>query len=115
MDNQCIHIASSFCAEEPVTTIERYDKKEKKRVLVTCPYVIKAYITHMGGVDIADMLTALYRIRMKTRRWYMSIIAQLLDIALNNGWLLLRRDCDQLGEKKISLKKKSVYNVHLGL
>lgn len=104
VDNQCIHIASSFCAENPVTTIERYDKREKKRVSVPCPNVIKVYNTHMGGVDIADMLTALYRIHMKTRRWYMSIFAQLLDITLNNNWLLHRRDCLQLSEKKMPLK-----------
>lgn len=106
VDNQCIHIASSFCAQDPVTAIDRYDKKEKKKVSVPCPNVIKVYNAHMGGVDIADMLTALYRIRMKTRRWYMSIFAQLLDIALNNNWLLHRRDCLQLGnENKLSLKK----------
>lgn len=106
VDSQCIHIASSFCAQDPVGTIERYDKKDRKRVSVPCPHVIKIYNTHMGGVDIADMLTALYRIRMKTRRWYMSIFAQLMDIALNNSWLLHRRDCAQLGnENKLALKK----------
>ncbi|XP_022823399.1 piggyBac transposable element-derived protein 2-like isoform X2 [Spodoptera litura] len=106
VDNQCIHIASSFCAQDPVTTIDRYDKKEKRRVSVSCPHVVKVYNAHMGGVDIADMLTALYRIRMKTRRWYLSIFAQLLDIALNNSWLLHRRDCMQNGhENKLSLKK----------
>lgn len=106
VDSQCIHIASSFCAQDPVGIIERYDKKEKKRVSVPCPNVIKIYNIHMGGVDIADMLTALYRIRMKTRRWYMSIFAQLMDIALNNSWLLHRRDCVQLGnENKLPLKK----------
>ncbi|CAK1585347.1 unnamed protein product [Parnassius mnemosyne] len=105
VDNQCIHIASSFCAEDPVTTIERYDKIEKKRISVPCPKVIKVYNAHMGGVDIADMLTALYRIHMKTRRWYISIFAQVLDIALNNSWLLHRRDCSQLTEKSLPLKK----------
>lgn len=98
----------SYCqfvlCRNPVTTIERYDKREKKRVSVPCPNVIKVYNTHMGGVDIADMLTALYRIHMKTRRWYMSIFAQLLDITLNNNWLLHRRDCLQLSEKKMPLK-----------
>jgi hypothetical protein len=105
MDNKCINIASSFCAQDPVSTIERYDRTLKQKVVVPCPNAIKVYNTHMGGVDIADMLTALYRIHMKTRRWYLSIFAQMLDISLNNSWLLHRRDCKQLVEKHLSLKR----------
>lgn len=83
-------------------------KKMKKIVSVACPNEAKVYNAHMGGVDIADMLTALYRIHMKTRRWYMSINAQKLDIALNNSLLLYRRNCKPLtNENKLSLKKKS--------
>lgn len=35
----------------------------------------------------------------------MSIFAQVLDIAINNTWLLHRRDCSQIAEEKLPLKK----------
>lgn len=33
--------------------------------------VIKEYNTHIGGVDLAGMLISLYRIEIKSRRWYL--------------------------------------------
>lgn len=60
----------------------------------------------MGGVDLSDMLIALYRTPLKTRRWYMGIFAHMLDICVNNAWLLYRRHCAQKKLKKtLSLKR----------
>lgn len=42
----------------------------------------------MGGVDLADMLISLYKIPFKSRRWYIGIFCQLLDICINNAWIL---------------------------
>lgn len=41
----------------------------------------------MGGVDLADMLIAVYRTDFRTHRWYIAIFSQLLDICVNNAWL----------------------------
>lgn len=46
----------------------------------------------MGKVDLAGMLVSLYRIEMKSRRWYLQLFAHMIDIALNNTWLLRRRE-----------------------
>nr|CAI5822949.1 unnamed protein product [Callosobruchus analis] len=46
----------------------------------------------MGGVDLMDMLVSLYRTRLKSRRWYLSIFAQMVDLCMNNAWLLYRRE-----------------------
>ena len=54
----------------------------------------------MGGVDLADMLIALYRIAVKTKRWYLKIFWHCVDIAKVNAWLLYRRHCDELGIAK---------------
>eukprot|EP00794_Sanderia_malayensis_P002774 gene2774-3210_t len=62
-------------------------------VQVECPNVIKRYNKSMGGVDLADMLIALYRTRMKTKRWS-SLIFHSVDIA--NAWLLYCRYANQL-------------------
>ncbi len=55
-----------------------------------------------GGVDLADMLIALYRIPMKTKRWYIKVFWHLVDICKTNAWLLYRRDCDLLEVPKKS-------------
>ena len=49
----------------------------------------------MGGVDLADMLIALYRTTIKSKRWYLKVLFHCVDIAKINAWLLYRRHCDQ--------------------
>lgn len=61
VDNKCVLLASTFCGINPVTSIKRYSKQEKKKVNVTCPRVIIQYNKHMGGVDKANSLLAFYR------------------------------------------------------
>jgi hypothetical protein len=79
-DNKVVTFISSIVASEPVEKIVRYSKDEKKKIDVQCPQIVRQYNKHMGGVDLADMLIALYKTPLKTRRWYMGIFAQLLDI-----------------------------------
>jgi len=62
-------------------------------VPVPYPKIVQEYNTHMGGVDLADMFIALYRTNMKTHKWYMALFSQMLDLSVNNAWLLYRRDC----------------------
>lgn len=91
-DNKSVIFCSSYVASNPTDTIQRYSKAEGGKVQIVCPQVVKHYNTHMGGVDLADMFIALYRTGMKTHRWYMGLFSQVLDICVNNAWLLYRRD-----------------------
>ncbi|KAK9977045.1 hypothetical protein ABG768_018866 [Culter alburnus] len=99
-DNKAVTLASSCAAVSPVKEVRRFSKEQKKRVGVTCPNIVTQYNVHMGGVDLADMMVALYRTPAKSHRWYMSLFWQMADIALNNAWLLYRRDAKSLGEVK---------------
>ncbi|XP_047103582.1 piggyBac transposable element-derived protein 3-like [Schistocerca piceifrons] len=78
-DNKIVTHASSFCGVQPLST----------------------YNKHMGGVDLAGMLIELYRIPMKTRRWYMRLFGFMLDLSVVNTWLVFRRESL---DKKTSLK-----------
>ena len=49
----------------------------------------------MRGVDLADMLIALYRTTITSKRWYLKVLFHCVDIAKVNVWLLYRRHCDQ--------------------
>jgi len=95
VDNRTMQLVSNFVGIEPVGSIQRWNKIEKARVPVNCPQIVMAYNKSMGGVDLADMLISIYRIPIKTQRWYIKVLWHLVDIAKVNGWLLYRRHCDQ--------------------
>lgn len=72
-----------------------------------CPEIIKHFNAHMGGVDLTDMLIALYRTVLKGLSWYLPLVSQLLDICVTNSWILYRRNIGS--EKIMSLKKNRYY------
>lgn len=116
VDNKKVILVSSFCDAYPVQTAKRYNKERKQYVEVPCPQIVKHYNRHMGGVDLADMLIALYRTGIKSHRWYINIFSQLLDICVNNAWLLRRRHYEMKGIKnKSDLLKDFRYNIYAEL
>lgn len=44
-DNGIVNLLSTFGGEEPMSTINRYDNNSRK--ISRCPYIIKAYNTHI--------------------------------------------------------------------
>ena len=105
-DNRCVQLVSTYLGVEASETVQRWDSKTRSHVPITCPEMVIQYNKSMGGVDLADMLIALYRCKVKTKRWYLALIFHALDIAKVNAWLLYRRFCSQLGisnRKQMSL------------
>lgn len=98
-DNKCVTLSSTYCCVQHVDEVKRYSKVDKKKVVVSCPKVVKEYNHCMGVVDLFDMLVSLYRTGMKTRRWYFGIFSQIIDVCVNNAWLLYRRE--------MNMKKKN--------
>ena len=97
LDNKpvsCLHQIMETA--EISSKVKRWDGRSKSHVLVDCPDIVKKYNSAMGGVDLADMLISLYRTSYKTRRWYLRVVAHLLDVCKVNAWLLYRRHADQL-------------------
>ena len=66
--------------------------------------LLSEYNTHMGGEDLVDMMIALYHTPAKPHRWYRGIFWRIVDIAVNNAWLLHWHDAAALGQKNKSLK-----------
>ncbi|XP_029973972.1 piggyBac transposable element-derived protein 3-like [Salarias fasciatus] len=99
-NNKEVLLASSFIDPDPVDRCRRWSKEKKEYVEVDRPHIVKVYNNNMGGVDLADMFAALYRIEIRSRRWYLRILYYLIDLSLVNGWLLYRRHLTQKQEKK---------------
>ncbi|XP_070691520.1 piggyBac transposable element-derived protein 3-like [Pempheris klunzingeri] len=96
-DNRGVIVASTFASAQPVSNVERWDRKLKKRVSVECPSMISLYNKFMGGVDALDALIAYYRIQIRSKKYYHRFFFHLVDMVIVNSWLLYRRDCDSLG------------------
>ena len=102
-DNKPVHLISSHSAVEPLGSCKRWSATEKQKVDVVRPYVVEEYNTHMGGVDAADMLMELYRIDLRSKKWYMQIVLYCISVAVVNAWMLYRRHAAQLNTNPKSI------------
>lgn len=107
-DNKVVSFLSTFVGSMPITTIKRYDRKTKEKANIECPNVVKVYNQHMGGVDLLDAHVSRYKIRIKSRKWYLRLFYHFLDLAVINSWIMWRK----LGNKKESLAQ---FKEELGL
>jgi hypothetical protein len=57
----------------------------------------------MGGVDTLDSLLGLYRIRVRSKKYYHRIFYHVVDLAVVNSWLLYRRALQQKNSKDAPL------------
>ena len=96
-DNRGVVLLSTFAAVEPTKVIERFDRKQKRMVNVECPNVVQVYNQHMGGVDLLDALLVLYRIPVRSKKWYHRLLFHFIDLLLVQAWLMYRRDADAQG------------------
>ena len=102
-----VRLTSNYVGIEPIDQIERWDITTSERNNVDCPQTVKGYNKSMGGVDLANMLIALYQISVKTKRCYINVFWHLVNIAKVNGWILYKGHRVQLSipqkEKKTLL------------
>ena len=96
-DNKAVILGSTFSSVQSTSDKQRWYAKKNKYCKIKYPDTLKDYNQSMGGVDLNDMLISLYRVDIQSRkRWYLKIITHLLNICNVNGWLLYRRNSDQL-------------------
>ena len=85
-DNKPVYLVSSYKGRHPVETVKRWSVARRQYVELPRPEM-KEYNCHMGGVDLQDMLVALYRTNIRVKRYYLHIGFHLLDMCVLNVWL----------------------------
>jgi len=90
-DNKTVMLLSTLAGKIPMHQVERYDRKNKKRVTVDCPEIVKVYNKHMGGVDLLDSIMGRNKIKIRSKKWYFRLFYHLLDMSIVNAWLLYKR------------------------
>lgn len=89
-DNSAVTVASNCLSVKPVSNVRRFSQSEKKFIQVPRPKLVGEYNRSMGGVDRLDQNIANYRIQIRNKKWYWSILTWLLDAATQNAWLIAR-------------------------
>jgi DNA excision repair protein ERCC-6 len=90
LDNSVVTVASNAYGVEPLGSVRRYSSKTKKVETIKCPHSIKMYNKYMGGTDRMDEDVNAYRIAIRGKKWYWPIFTWLLDVCMNNAWVLHR-------------------------
>lgn len=102
-DNKAVHLMSSYIGTEPEDKAKRYEKKDKKMIEIPRPAIVKEYNQFMGGIDLLDGLTSLYKFPMKSRRWYMYIFLHTICAAVVTCWLWYKCHSKLLKKKPMKL------------
>jgi len=90
-DNKTVTLASNSASAEPKGTVSRWCRQQRKRINISQPNIIHVYNSTMGGVDRADQHVSLYRISLRTKKWWSPLFAYAVDLMMQNAWLLYRR------------------------
>ena len=104
-DNKKINLVSNYISAEPLEKAKLWSKKTKQYVKIWRPAVVTEYNKFMGGVDLLDMLTSLYKPGLRSKRWYLYIFRHFIHVAACNSWLIHRKECNRNGEKQLSLRQ----------
>ncbi|GFW12549.1 piggyBac transposable element-derived protein 2 [Trichonephila clavipes] len=89
MDTKSVHMLTNFISPELSGTVKRRHAGTAEKVNVTCPEVIICYNKHRGGVDLMNQRKACYEVNRKVKiKYYLRLFFYLLDIALNNAYLV---------------------------
>nr|XP_037279846.1 solute carrier family 13 member 2-like [Rhipicephalus microplus] len=94
-DNRPVTLLSTFASASPEQAVKRFDKKTRTTVSIPRPAIVGIYNECMGGVDLLDMLVALYRIHNTV---LLTLAAIMMSIAIETTnlhkrialWVLLQ-------------------------
>lgn len=100
LDNRSVKLATTFDSAQPLDEVKRYDRTKKSEITIPIPHAVMTYNKFMGGVDLLDGLVAYYHIRIKSTKYYHRIFFHFVDMAIVNGWLMYRKDCEYQGLRK---------------
>ena len=97
-DNAVLTLASSAYGVHPIGSKRRWSKAEKKNVYIDTPFAVCKYNDSMGGTDRMDQNINAYRISIRGKKWWWCLFTWLLDVSINNAWLLSKAKGDNYSQ-----------------
>ena len=93
MDRKLVFLLSNFHDPTSYDIIQRKEKNSGQ-IGVKCPTSIIDYNKHMGGVDRADQRKESYSLDRKSRRSWLRIFFDFLNVALSNVFVIFKIQID---------------------
>lgn len=84
-DNNIVCLASNTIGTDPISVANRWSTSEKKRLRISQPNIVSVYNKNMGSVDRMDQNISQYRIGIRGKKWYSSIVLYIIDLAVQNA------------------------------
>ncbi|KAL3201446.1 hypothetical protein MRX96_012492 [Rhipicephalus microplus] len=103
-DNRTVTLLSNCIGADSLTSVKRWDSKEKKHIFFDCPAIIPSYNRSMGGVDLLDKMGFYYRFSNRSKRWYIYFFWHTLKISAVNAWFMHKRILQQHKRPPTSLR-----------
>lgn len=63
----------NYVAVEPVEEVKRYDRKTIEHAEVERPFIVRAYNSFIGGIDLHNYPASLYMQSVRSRGWYVPL------------------------------------------
>ncbi|KAF6204638.1 hypothetical protein GE061_018798 [Apolygus lucorum] len=89
LDSGIVTVSSTAHGIQPLKPVKRYSKVQRKNVIIPRPSIISNY-KYMGGTDQMDWNVYKYRTSIRGKKWTWNIITWMLDVVINNAWLMYR-------------------------
>ena len=90
-DNNVVTVLSTVDTVFPQKKVLRWSRKTKTHMHINQPRAITSYNSCMGGVDRLDQNVGSYRVTIRKKKWWWPLFRYLLDVSIQNTWLLYRR------------------------
>lgn len=93
MDKKPVNLLSTYCDPVVQSEVKRWRASKRggrrdKQVTLPCPEVVTEYHTWMRGVDVFSQRESYSRIGRRARRWWPRLAWFLIDMAINNAYIL---------------------------
>lgn len=110
VDNSVVSVASTCHSLQPINKVSRYSKESKQKINVSQPNLITKYNKFMGGTDRMDQNMSYYRIGFRGKKWYWSLFTWMLDAAMHNAWLLMKKSGTNISQLDF---RRSIVQIYL--
>jgi hypothetical protein len=114
MDKKPVNFFSTYCDPIVMGTVQRWRATKRggrkdKTVTLPCPEVVTEYHTWMRGVDVFSQRESYSRIGRRARRWWPRLAWFLIDMAINNAYILYRQYMAGQEEKDVAAESSKAF------